>query len=222
MTATNKWLLISESHGDLNRCTPCREKPEQHATYASHSSPRMLSAHFLWAVPICDNLSLAPAKSKQAPTPGRSLDNQRQTDPTVVLGALILPPMRQPWSRWRVFDPMVTHLLQLTGPISSACDRYVQYLLAGPTHRSLTDIGGGYNLGGAGLPHTTPRPSQPAVSTFPYWPCPVSSLTKFHQINQSVECKYPMASTWSSDHLAIYRSLHICLAIENDLSLVIG
>jgi hypothetical protein len=59
----------------------------------------------------------------------------------------------------------------------------------GPTHRSLTDIGGGYNLGGAGLPHTTPRPSQPAVSTFPYWPCPVSSLTKFHQINQSVECK---------------------------------
>jgi hypothetical protein len=36
----------------------------------------------------------------------------------------------------------------------------------GPTHRSLTDTGGGYSLGGAGFPHISPRPSQPAVSTF--------------------------------------------------------
>jgi hypothetical protein len=62
---------------------------------------------------------------------------------------------------------MVTQLLQLTEPISSAYDRYVQYLLTGPTHRSLIDTGGGYNHRGAGLPHTTLRPSQPAVSTFP-------------------------------------------------------
>jgi hypothetical protein len=31
-TATNKRLLISESRGDSNRCTPYREKPDQHAT----------------------------------------------------------------------------------------------------------------------------------------------------------------------------------------------
>jgi hypothetical protein len=31
-----------------------------------------------------------------------------------------------------------------------------------------------------------------------------------------------MATTWSSDHSAIYRNLHICLAIANDLSLAIG
>jgi hypothetical protein len=36
----------------------------------------------------------------------------------------------------------------------------------GSTHRSLTDAGGGYSLGGAGLPHTTPRPCRPTVSTF--------------------------------------------------------
>jgi hypothetical protein len=36
----------------------------------------------------------------------------------------------------------------------------------GSTHRSLTDTSGGYNLGGAGLPHTTLRSSQPVVSTF--------------------------------------------------------
>jgi hypothetical protein len=31
-----------------------------------------------------------------------------------------------------------------------------------------------------------------------------------------------MAVTWSFDHSAIYHSLHLCLAIANDLSLVIG
>jgi hypothetical protein len=31
----------------------------------------------------------------------------------------------------RGFGPMVTQLLQLTGPISPVCDRYIQYLLAG-------------------------------------------------------------------------------------------
>jgi hypothetical protein len=35
----------------------------------------------------------------------------------------------------------------------------------GSTHQSLNDIGGGYSLGGAGLPHTTLWPSQPTVST---------------------------------------------------------
>jgi hypothetical protein len=34
MATTNKWLLMSESRGDSNRCTPCRGKPGQHDTYA--------------------------------------------------------------------------------------------------------------------------------------------------------------------------------------------
>jgi hypothetical protein len=103
MTVTNKRLLISESHSDSNRCTLCRGKPDQHTTYASHSSPRKPGIRFLRAVPIHDNLSLAHTKSKQAPTPERSLDNQRQTDPAVVLGGLIPPPMQQPWSRGKKF-----------------------------------------------------------------------------------------------------------------------
>jgi hypothetical protein len=37
----------------------------------------------------------------------------------------------------------------------------------GPTYRSLTDTGGGYNLGGAGLVHHTPQSSQPTVLHFP-------------------------------------------------------
>jgi hypothetical protein len=31
-----------------------------------------------------------------------------------------------------------------------------------------------------------------------------------------------MATMWSSDHSVIYRKLHLCLAIANDLSLAIG
>jgi hypothetical protein len=34
--------------------------------------------------------------------------------------------------------------------------------------------------------------------------------------------KDPMAATWSFDHLAIYRSLHLRLAIANNLALAAG
>jgi hypothetical protein len=37
----------------------------------------------------------------------------------------------------------------------------------GPTEWSLTDTGGGYNLGGTGMPHTTPWPSRSVASPFP-------------------------------------------------------
>jgi hypothetical protein len=105
MTATNKWLLISESRGDSNRCTQCRGKPDQHVMHASHSCPHTSSVRFLWVVPVCDNLSLALTKSKHAPTPERSLDNERQIGPAVVFGGIILPPMRQPWSKGERFWP---------------------------------------------------------------------------------------------------------------------
>jgi hypothetical protein len=57
-TVTNKWLLISESRGDLNRYTSCRGKPDTHDTYAFYVSPLTSHAHFLWAVHVHGNLSL--------------------------------------------------------------------------------------------------------------------------------------------------------------------
>jgi hypothetical protein len=57
----------------------------------------------------------------------------------------------------------------------------------GSTHWSLTDIGGGYNLGGVSLPRNTPQPSRPAVFPFHLRVCPVSSLTNFSPLNLSVE-----------------------------------
>jgi hypothetical protein len=109
-------------------------------------------------------------------------------------------------------------LLGLLGPYHRHAIGTFNTCSWGPTHRFLTDSGGGYNLGGAGLPHTTPRSFQPVVSTFHLRAPPGLQLTKFHLLNQGVECREPMAATWSSDHSAIYRSLHLCLAITNDLS----
>jgi hypothetical protein len=57
MTTTNKRLLISESHDDLNRCTACREKSDQHDTYASQANARTPDVRFLRVVPVYGNLS---------------------------------------------------------------------------------------------------------------------------------------------------------------------
>jgi hypothetical protein len=59
MAATNKRLLISESRGNSNRCTPYRRKSDQYDTHASHVSPRMPDVRFLWEVPVRGNLSQA-------------------------------------------------------------------------------------------------------------------------------------------------------------------
>jgi hypothetical protein len=50
---------------------------------------------------------------------------------------------------------------------------------------------------------------------------PVFSFTKSYQNNPKFKFKKSMAATWSFDHSAIYRYLHLCLAITNDLSLAI-
>jgi hypothetical protein len=93
----------------------------------------------------------------------------------------------------------------------------------GPTHRSLTDTGGGYKLGGASFPDTTPQPSQPDVSPFHLR---IPSGLQFNQVLTTkpkfLSFKEHMAATWFFDHLAIYRSLHLCLAVANDLSLLMG
>jgi hypothetical protein len=66
----------------------------------------------------------------------------------------------------RGFGLMITQLLQLSRPYHEYAIDILNTCSRGSTRQSLTDTGGGYNLGGAGLPHTTHRPSQLAVSTF--------------------------------------------------------
>jgi hypothetical protein len=157
MTVTNKRLLISESRGDSNQCTPCRGKPDQHDTYASHASARTPGVRFLRAVPVRGNLS-------------RSLQ-QRWTEP-------LLPrkkgsrhnPQRAGWPI-RGFIPSFSpvpaieavgvkppsvgnQLLGLPGPYHRHAIGTFNTCSRGPTEWSSTNLGGGYNLGGAGLSHT--------------------------------------------------------------------
>jgi hypothetical protein len=57
-------------------------------------------------------------------------------------------------------------LLGLLGPYHQHAIDTFNTFSQGSTHRFLTDTGGGYNLGDASFPHTTLRPSRPAISPF--------------------------------------------------------
>jgi hypothetical protein len=65
-----------------------------------------------------------------------------------------------------------------------------------------------------------PRPSQPMVSAIHL--CALPGLQFIHKQSTKSKFKKPMAATWYSNHSAIYRDLHLRLAITNDPSLVIG
>jgi hypothetical protein len=168
ITNTNKQLLISESRDDLNRCTPWRRKPDQHATRFPHSVR-------VWSTTIRISCGSHIATFHT---------------PSTYLNRSTTPKKKGFWHNsqhtgWSIresvpsFSATTTHgamgksqasvdiwLLGLPDPYHrhtigtfNACSR-------GPTHRSLTDTDGGYNLRGVSLSHTTPRPFQPVVSTF--------------------------------------------------------
>jgi hypothetical protein len=114
-------------------------------------------------------------------------------------------------------------LLGLPGPYHRHAIGTFNTCSRGPTKRSLIDTGGGYNLRGAGLPHTH-SPTFP--TSCPHFPLVAPPGLHFNQIlAKRPKCwvfKEPMAATWSFDHLAIYHSLYLRLAIAKDLSLVVG
>jgi hypothetical protein len=87
-----------------------------------------------------------------------------------------------------------------------------------PTHRPLTDTGGGYNLRGVGFPNNSPRPSQPTVLCFPLQAPP--GLVNHANISlQQYECIRTYHRHVVFQPLDIYRHLCLCLAIPNDLPL---
>jgi hypothetical protein len=103
---------------------------------------RMVPDHISHVVCV-GNLSQVPTKLKQASTPRRSINNQRSTDPAVILGGLILPPTRKPCSRGERFQPSGytttsaygVHKHQYAISTFNTCSR-------GSIHRSLTNTGG--------------------------------------------------------------------------------
>jgi hypothetical protein len=168
MTATNKRLHISESRGDLNRCTPCRGKPDQHVTRFSRSvrvwsmiirisrGPHV--ATFRTVVNRFEQINCT--REEGLPTQSTT---HRLTDLWIHTQLLS---HNNPWSSGEKWSFCWHPTTRLTGLISPTCDRYVQYLLVGANPSILNRHRWGYNFEGASLPHTTPRPSQPAISTF--------------------------------------------------------
>jgi hypothetical protein len=118
MIAMNKRLLISQSRDDSNRCTPCRGKPDQHDTYASHTCQCTPSVHFLRAVPVYGNLSWVTDKDGQSHCPReKGLPTQstacRMTDPRVCTQFLS---RANQWSSGDSQTSIDSKLLGLPGP----------------------------------------------------------------------------------------------------------
>jgi hypothetical protein len=168
MTATNKRLLISESHGDSNWCTSYRDKPDQHTT----CFPRSVC---VWSKAI--RISRGPHIATLHESP-------------MALDRVTAPEKRVSWHSpqhvdWPIcgsvpsFSPEPTNeAVEKAKHLSTAgywaCWAHKHHhaigtfntCSRGSTHRSLTDSGVGYSLEGVGFPHTTSWPSQPAVFTF--------------------------------------------------------
>jgi hypothetical protein len=113
-------------------------------------------------------------------------------------------------------------LLGLLGPYHQYAIGTFNTCSRGPTHRSLTDTGGDYNLRHVGFSHTTPRPFQPMGFTFHLRVPPGLQLNHIPSTKPKFKFKESKAVTWSSDHSVIYHNLHLRLAIANDIFLALG
>jgi hypothetical protein len=131
-------------------------KPDQHDMYTSHTSPRTPGVRFLRAIPVRGNLPWAAdrvgrsqcSREKGLPTqsPARWL-----TDPRVRIQFLS---RANQWNSGESQTSINNRLLGLPGSYHQHAIGTFNTCSWGPTERSLIDTGGGYNLGGAGLPHT--------------------------------------------------------------------
>jgi hypothetical protein len=132
ITATNKRLLIFESRGDLNWCTPCSGKPDQDATCFSHSV-------CIWSKTICISDGQRIATLCESPTALDRVTAPRKRAPETIhstpadwsRGSYPVSLPSQPTKQWRKSNICRRLTTRHTGPISPACNRYVQYLLTG-------------------------------------------------------------------------------------------
>jgi hypothetical protein len=127
-----------------------QEKSWQTCHTLSALSPRMVYEHTYLTRSTYSNLSYSRQQIWTDP-----LHPRRRAPDTTANGAV---------GKSQAF--VDNRLLGLPGPYHQHAIGMFNICSRGPTHRSLTDTGGGYNLRGAGLPRTTPWPYQPAVSPF--------------------------------------------------------
>jgi hypothetical protein len=168
MAATNKQLLICESRDDSNRCTPCRGKPDQHDTYASHASPCTPGVRFLWRSLYVATFHTNPTELDRFTAPEKKCSRLHLL--AWLSGPRDPPQFLSQHSHWSsALKPNIyrQQATRFTGPISLACGGYVQYLLTGTNPRSLTNTGGGYHIENFGIATTLSLPFPLEVSTDP-------------------------------------------------------
>jgi hypothetical protein len=130
MTATNKWLLISESGGDSNRCTPCREKPDRHATRFSRS------VH-VWSRIICISRGPHIATLQESPIALDRVTAPRKGTPDIIYITLadrstspyLVSLPSQPMKQWRKPNICGQPATRLAGHINTSM-RSVRSILA--------------------------------------------------------------------------------------------
>jgi hypothetical protein len=169
MTVTNKRLLISDSHGDSNRCTSCREKtrPTLYVRFSHQSmyarrtlptgGPRMWQPCASRQQGWTDALLLRKSAPDSTSQPSWVVHGTRlSSSPSIAIDAVCL---RQ--------GPIDGRLLCLPDP-------YHRYAIGAfktcswvPTPRSLTDTGGGYDTKILKWPQHSPRPSLLSVPLVP-------------------------------------------------------
>jgi hypothetical protein len=148
MVATNKRLLISESHDNLNGCTPCRGKLDRYDTYTFHTSLCMLGVRFLRAVPVRGNHSRVTDRVRQSHcSQEKGLLTQsiayRLTDSWVHTQFLS---WANQWSNEESQTSIDSRLLDLPDPYHRHEIGMFNTCSQVPTLRSLTGTGGGYHI----------------------------------------------------------------------------
>jgi hypothetical protein len=168
MTATNKRYSYPRVTVIRINVHPTGEKPTN-TPHASHTQstygPRLYTSHMVNAYqPFTESStnfyrSTAPEKKGSQHNP--------QLDGGLIRGSILS------FSPTTANEAMGKRQASIDNQLIGLLGLYHQHAIGtfntcsrGPTHRSLIDTGGGYDLEGAIFSHTSPRPSQLMVSPF--------------------------------------------------------
>jgi hypothetical protein len=215
MTVTNEWLFISESHDNSNHCTPYSGKPDQHVTCFprsvrvwSKTTRISRGSHIATSHTVVNKFERVHCLREEG-LPTRSIARR-------LTNLRVRTQLLSHNSQWSSGEKAIFYwhsTTRLIGPISPACDRYVQYLLAGANPSVL-------NRHRWGLQPWRCRLATYHSSTFPtsclHFPLRVPPDLQFNQVPST------KPKCWVWEPMTIYSSLHLCLTIANNLSLVIG
>jgi hypothetical protein len=164
-----------------------KTQPTHHTL--STLSPRMVHDHTYLPWSIYSNLSYSPQQIWTNPLHPRrrAPDTIHSTTAIRSAGPYLASLPQQPKSSGEKSTPVGNWLLGLSGPYHRHAIGTFNTCSQGPTERSLIDTGGGYNLGGAGLPHINSPTFPISCPHFPLMAPPGLHFNHIFVTDQSVE-----------------------------------